>query len=193
MCNAAEIDLAAFHAGQRATLAAVYRRHVAAVERAASRYCRGVEAEGVTHDVFALIVERADVRQQFTGGNMQAWLCTIAARRAIDLLRRQRRWTLLDDPRSLEGKLEPVDEEQGLLHRDQLRWLEQGLRAFATEALPSLGPRLGQVFELRFVERVSQVEAARRLGLARSTLMEREQKLVGKLGRFLRRWRRRRR
>ena len=103
------MDLEGFYAGDRAVLTAVYRRHVARVERAVSRYCRGADAECVIHDVFLKVIERSEVRRQFTGGDLGAWLATIAARSAVDFLRRRRRWTLLDDPRSIEGQLEPVE------------------------------------------------------------------------------------
>lgn len=174
-----------FHAGGREVLTWVYREHVARVERAVSRYCRGVDAEGVVHEVFLMLIERPDVRKTFSGGDLGAWLATIAARRAIDHLRRQRRWTLLDDPRSLEGKLEPVDEEQGLIHRDQLARLEAALEGFAAEVLPELDERQASIFEQRYVQRRSQVEAAQRLGLARTTLIDGEQRLLRRLGPYL--------
>jgi RNA polymerase sigma factor (sigma-70 family) len=181
-----DMDLEGFYAGDRAVLTAVYRRHVARVERAVSRYCRGADAECVIHDLFLQIIERPEVRRQFTGGDLGAWLATIAARRAVDFLRRRRRWTLLDDPRSLEGDLEPVDDEQRLLHRDQVRHLEQALERFARQELPGLGERLAQIFELRFRQRVSQKEGARVLGIPRTTFIDREQRLMKQLGRFLR-------
>ena len=184
------IELEAFHAGDRAVLTAVYRRHVGAVERTISRYCRGAEAECVTHDVFLSLIERAEVRRSFTGGNMGAWLCTIAARKAIDHLRRRRRWLLMDGPRSLEGKLEPIDEEQSLLHRDQLDHVKQSLEAFSGQVLPKLNRKLAEVFRLRFTEGLSQTEAAQRLGVPRSTLGDREQRLLAHLTRFVCRYQR---
>jgi RNA polymerase sigma factor (sigma-70 family) len=179
------MDLEAFHAGAREVLARVYREHVGRVERAVSRYCRGVDAECVVHEVFLAVIERPEIRQQFTGGDLGAWLATMAGRRAIDHLRRRRRWTLLDDPRDLEGRLEPVDEEEGLLHRDQVAHLEAALQRFAAEVLPGLDRRLVPVFEQRYLQRRSQAEAARRLGLARTTLIDREQRLLRTLGPFL--------
>lgn len=181
-----EMDLEGFYAGDRAVLTAVYRRHVARVERAVSRYCRGADAECVIHEVFLKVIERAEVRRQFAGGDLGAWLATIAARSAVDFLRRRRRWTLLDDPRSIEGQLEPVDEEEGLLHRDQVRHLEQALERFARQKLPALGEPLAQIFEIRFRQRVSQKQGARLLGIPRTTFIDREQRLMKHLARFLR-------
>lgn len=180
-----EMDLERFYAGDRSVLAAVYRRHVARVERAVSRYCRGADAECVIHEVFLGVIERSEVRRQFTGGDMGAWLARIASRRAVDFLRRRRRWSLLDDPRSLEGELAPVDEEQGLLHRDQIKHLEQALERFARQVLPRLGEHLSQIFELRFRQHLSQKQGAGVLGIPRTTFIDREQRLMKHLGRFL--------
>jgi RNA polymerase sigma-70 factor, ECF subfamily len=182
-----EIDLQRFHAGERQTLTDVYRRHVGQVEGAVSCFCRGAEAECVVHEVFLRIVERPDVRRQFTGGDLGAWLSTIARRRAVDHLRRDRRWTLLDDPRSLEGQLPPLEEEEDLLHRDQLHHLDVALERFSAEVLPGLDARLAEVFCLRYQQHLSQIDAARRLELPRGTLIDREQRLMRELGRFLRR------
>lgn len=180
------IDLERFYAGEQETLAAIYRAHAAAVERAVSCYCRGALAECVVHEVFVRLVERESVRRQFQGGDLGAWLSTIARHRAIDALRRERRFTLLDDPRSLEGKLPPVEEEASLLDRDQARRLEQALARFELEVLPGLREPLAEVYRLRFRERRSQAEAARQAGIPRVTFLEREQKLMQALSRFLR-------
>jgi RNA polymerase sigma-70 factor (ECF subfamily) len=179
------LDLERFHAGDRETLAAVYRTHVAAVERAVSCYCRGPAAECVVHEVFAMLIEREDTRRQFRGGDLGAWLATIARHRAVDLLRRERRVSLLDDPRSLEGMLPPVEEEEGLLHRDQVRQLELALAEFEAQLLPALDARLAEAYRLRIGARLPQTEAARRAGVARATFVEREQRMLRALGRFL--------
>ncbi len=184
--SAQALDLERFHAGDRATLEAVYRAHVAEVERAASGYCRGALAECVVHEVFAMLIAREEVRRQFQGGDLGAWLRTIARHRALDALRRERRLTLCDDPRWLEGALPPVDEEESLLARDQAQRLEAVLRRFEAEVLPSLCAPLAEVYRLRFGERRSQAEAARLAGVARATFGEREQKLLAALARFLR-------
>jgi RNA polymerase sigma factor (sigma-70 family) len=180
-------DLEGFHAGDRHVLEQIYRRHVGRVERAVSRYCRGVDAECVVHEVFLSLIERAEVRRQFTGGDLGGWLATIGARRAVDYLRKSKRMTAIDDPRSLEGKLEPIDEEAQLLQEDQARHLRAALDRFQAEHLEGLGPKLAQVFSLRFCEQLSQSEAARRLGIPRTTLIEREGRLLKRLGRFLQR------
>ena len=97
----------------------------------------------------------------------------------------RRRWLLMDGPRSLEGKLEPIDDEQSLLHRDQLDHVKQSLEAFSGQVLPKLNRKLADVFRLRFTEGLSQTEAAQRLGVPRSTLGDREQRLLAHLNRFV--------
>jgi len=179
-------DLEAFHAGVREVLEQVYREHLMRVERTVRRYCRGAEAECVIHDVFLAVVERPEVRQSFKGGDLGAWLATLAARRALDRLRRERRVTL-QDPASLEGALEPVEEEASLLERDRARRLAAELERFAAEQLPGLDRRLAQVFDLRIVRRMSHMEAAAELGIPRTTLIDREGRLMKTLGHFLRR------
>ena len=185
----AATDLARFHAGDREEIARVYRQHVARVERAVSRYLRGSDAECVVHDLFVALLEREDLRRQFGGGEIGAWLATIAAHRAIDRVRQRRRFTLFDDPSSLDGALEPVEEEESLLDRDQRRQIRAALARFAELELPRIDRDggLGELLRLRFEEGRTQVEAAAALGLPRTTLIEREQRLMRHLARFFRR------
>lgn len=181
-------NLRGFHAGEREVLREVYGAHVGRVERSVSRYCRGADAECVVHEVFLSLLERREVRERFTGGDLGAWLATMAGRRALDFLRRRRRWTLLDDPRSLEGRLEPVAEEEALLHEDQVRRLNEAMEQFSTEVLPRCGEGLARVFDARFRCWLDQTEAARKLGIPRTTLIHREQRLLRRLGPFLKRF-----
>lgn len=183
-------ELEAFYRGDRDVLTRVYRGTVGAVEGAVMRYCRGPDAESVVHDVYLRLVEREDVRRKFDGRKLTTWLCTSARNRAIDLLRRQRRVSYFGDATSFEGKLEPLeslgalDPEQALIQRDVLAKLRAALDAFEADELPPLGDKIAAIYALRIrPERVSQVEAARRLGIPRGTLIERERKLIGRLSR----------
>jgi len=187
MADQDDIDLQAFHAGGRGVLTAVYRKHVDEVEGTVSRYCRGADAECVTHELFLSIVEKQGLRQQFQGGDLGAWLRTLGARRAIDHLRRRKRTPLLFDPGSMEGRLEPVGEEQGILDRDQARQLHAALGRFASEEAPDLDERTAGVFRLRFQEQITQKAAALRLGIPRSTFISYERRLMKRLGAYLRR------
>lgn len=144
-----EFELEDFYAGSPSALTTIYRSYISKVERAVSCYCRRVEAECVVHDVFLNLIERPEVRRQFTGGDMGAWLSTMAKYRAIEALRRSKKWLLLDDPQSLEGHLPPLNDEEGMLHKDQIQCLQKALNRFAAEELPKLGEKLSQVYELR--------------------------------------------
>ncbi len=115
---------------------------------------------------------------------MRAWLITIAKRRAIDALRRNKKWHLLDDPRSIEGHLPPLNQEESLLHQGQIQSLQTVMNKFAVEELPQLSPQLSQVYELRFKEGQSQKESSRRLNISRATCINREQRLMKRLDRF---------
>jgi RNA polymerase sigma factor (sigma-70 family) len=184
MAEPPAIDAAAFRAGERGVLAEVYHRHLARVERAVSRYCRGAEAECVVHDLFLDIIERPELRARFEQGDLGAWLATLARRRALDHLRRQRRFRLLDD-QALDGALEPVEPEGSLLERDRARRLAEALERFAGLELPRLDRRLADVFQARFVERRNQLAAAAALGIPRTTLVDREARLMRRLRPFL--------
>ena len=111
----------------------------------------------------------------------------MATRRAIDLLRRRRRCSLLDDPCSLEGRLEPIQDEERLLARDQEEHLKRALELFSRERLPRLDQRLASVFRLRFQRHLSQKAAARELEIPRSTFINLERRLMKQLGAYLRR------
>lgn len=180
-----EMDLESFYAGETSVLADVYRRNVARVERAVSRYCRGVDAENVIHDVFLSIIEKPDIRRQYKGGDIGAWLSTMAMKRAIDYLRSKRRWTLLDEHTSIEGSMEPIDEEGSILHRDQRERLQEALASFAEEVLPTLDENLARIYELRIQEQHTPAEAVQALGIPRTTFISREQKLMDRLIRYV--------
>jgi RNA polymerase sigma-70 factor (ECF subfamily) len=182
-----EVDLRRFHDGDRATLEHVYRAHYDRVRHAVGRYCRGTDVDTLIHEVFLMVIDRAAVRRSFKGGDLGAWLATIAANKAVDYLRRQRRHVqLTQDRRSLTAALPPLHPEDGFVHEDQLRELRQALRDFEREVVPQLKRSLVRVFEARFVRHLSQTEAAAELGIARTTLLDRERRLLRKLGPFLR-------
>jgi RNA polymerase sigma factor (sigma-70 family) len=179
------IDLAGFYAGDRQILTQVYRAHVRTVERAVMRYCRGVDAECIVHDVFLSVVEKKAVRENFKGGKMGAWLATIAANRALDHLRRTKRRAAVDQPCSDSGELPAGDEEERLLHRDQMAHLSAAMDSFSEQVLPQLPAQLGEVFELRFRQHLPQIQAAKTAGIARTTFIDREQRLMKPLGRWI--------
>jgi len=169
--------LARFHTGDRATLGAVYQEHFDSVHAAASRVLPSVDAETVTQEVFLRMVEDAEFRAKFTGGALRAWLCTIARNRAIDVLRRQKKIDLVDDE-GLEALAGSAEQDATLeRHRAQ-----QVIGRFRREVLPE---KWRAVFEARFMRQLSQREAAREIGITRTTLAYQELRVRGLLEKFL--------
>ena len=167
--------LAAFHAGDRGVLETCYRDHFAAALGAARRVLRDVDAETVTHEVFLRLLSEPKVRESFRGGNLGAWLVQVATRAAIDHYRRLRRET------------EPVDDHTAAANSDP-RSADDELEAkmlverFVDEHLP---PQWRGVFEVRFLRQLPQRDAARELGMHRTTLVYQEQRIRALLERFL--------
>ncbi|MCA9666778.1 MAG: sigma-70 family RNA polymerase sigma factor [Myxococcales bacterium] len=179
-------ELEAFYRGDRALLTRIYRDTVAQVERRVFRYCHGADAESVVQETYLRIVEREEVRRSFTGGNLAAWLGTMAKNRAIDFVKRHGRLRFYSEARALENELEAVDVERALLDRDELQALLRALDAFERDVLPGLGEDAARLYALRVrPERISQLDAARRLGIKRTTLIGREQRLMQRLARFV--------
>jgi RNA polymerase sigma-70 factor (ECF subfamily) len=169
--------LARFHAGDRATLGAVYQEHFDSVHAAASRLLPSVDAETVTQEVFLRMVEETEFRAHFSGGALRAWLCTVARNRAIDVLRRQKRVDLVDD-QNLEA-LAGAAEQDTMLERFRAQAI---IGRFRREVLPA---KWRAVFEARFIRQLSQREAATEVGVTRTTLAYQEMRVRGLLERFL--------
>lgn len=169
----AEADrwLAAFRAGDRAILEACYRAHYTKVSAAAARVLRDVDAETVTHEVFFRLLSDAQMRASFRGGNIGGWLATIAQRAAIDMLRRLRREQGLpeDSGASLDGR-DPSDEHRA---NDEVE-AKMLVERFQREVLPA---KYRALFDARFLRQLPQREAARELGIERSTLAYQEQRV----------------
>jgi RNA polymerase sigma-70 factor (ECF subfamily) len=172
--------LSAFHAGERWALEECYREHASKVAAAARRLLGGVDAETILHDVFYRLLSSAKMRASFQGGNIGAWLTQVATRSAIDDLRRRRRETspLEEDGREIEsvareGERRDADEE---LEAKML------VERFRKERLP---PEWESLFDARFLRQLPQRDAARELGIPRSTLVYQEQRIRALLQRFL--------
>jgi RNA polymerase sigma factor (sigma-70 family) len=167
--GASGIDLAAFHAGREAAIREIYVVHGAALMREARRYAGPAEAEAVVHDVFVELLRNRELRGQFIGGALLAWLRQIARLKALEHLRRARRQPPaepLAQARSGEDDLEARD----LLARFQAACVPEAQQRF---------------FGLRFLTRQTQVEIAAQLGIPRSTLEGWEHRLREKLRAFV--------
>jgi RNA polymerase sigma-70 factor (ECF subfamily) len=163
-----------FHAGDRALLEACYRDHYAAVERAVGQVLVGADRDTVVHEVFFRVLSSGPFRQNFRGGTFRAWLTTAARNQAIDHYRRWRR----------EGDLEeapPVspDAETDWQSQADARLL---VERFRKEQLPA---KWAAVFEARFLRQLNQRDAARELGMSRTTLAYQEMRIRSLLERFL--------
>jgi RNA polymerase sigma-70 factor, ECF subfamily len=171
--------LADFHSGDRAVLEQCYRDHCSRVLRAVGRLLSGADAETVTHEVFYRLLSNSKLRENFHGGNFDAWLTLVATNSARDYLRRIRREQPeldADSPpdahRSDPPPPNPTDEVEAKLLVDRFR----------AERLP---PEWANVFEARFLRQLPQRQAAESLGMHRTTLVYQEQRIRALLRDFL--------
>ncbi len=165
--------LARFHAGARETLAECYEQNYEYIDHSVAALLSGFDRETVVQDVFLSMVESRSFRENFHGGSMRAWLCTIARRRAIDHARRLGRELPLDED---EGtRLAWNQGSRSTPEDDALRAESDALvRRFRAEVLR---PDWEPVFDTRFIQRLSQRDAARELGVSRTTLAYREARI----------------
>jgi RNA polymerase sigma-70 factor (ECF subfamily) len=172
------IWLERFHAGDRDVLEACYREHFRTVGQAVGQVLRSADRETVVHDVFVDLLANATLRRGFVGGAFATWIGVVARNRAIDYWRRYRREGTLDEAVS---KIAPSDSAERMEDDVGARLL---IAQFRTDVLPA---KWDTVFEHRFLLGLDQREAARRLGISRTTLAYREAQVRRLLGRFVRR------
>jgi RNA polymerase sigma-70 factor, ECF subfamily len=171
--------IARFHRGERDALARCYEEGFTAVDAAVGRFVQGADRETLVHEVFAKLIAEQGAREGFSGGSMRAWLATIGRNRAIDFVRRRTREDLVDPGTAadLAGGVDAPDpwqaEARALVDR------------FRRERLPEKWRR---VFEARFLRQLSQREAARALGITRTTLAYQELRVRALLRDFFLGW-----
>jgi RNA polymerase sigma-70 factor (ECF subfamily) len=166
--------LAAFHRGDRRALARCYEEHLRTVNWAVGQVLQGVDRENVVHDVFCRLLAREELRRNFGGGNFGAWLITVARRQAIDYRRRR-------------DHEQPAGAEVAALREAEPPVVEETvhLRALADRFRRVLPARWEPVFRARFLEQLDQREAARRLGMRRTTLAYQELQIRRLLRKFV--------
>ncbi|HVH47206.1 MAG TPA: sigma-70 family RNA polymerase sigma factor [Labilithrix sp.] len=166
------MDLADFHRGTPAALDRCYREHFDDVGRAVGRVLQNADKEAVIHQVFYRLVSDARLRANFQGGNFAAWITVIARNEAIDFRRRHER------ERSFMADEEPKQAAPDDDERDARLLVERFVREHLSEKLHPL-------FEARFLRQLSQREAAKVLGMHRTTLVYQEEQIRLLLREFL--------
>jgi RNA polymerase sigma factor (sigma-70 family) len=161
---------ASFRRGDREVMESVYRTTFEAVRRTAGRVLREpADCDSIVQQVYADLVASRKLRETYAGGDLGAWLGAIARHRALDFARRERR--LID----LSAAGEPS------VTADPLVEFRQELARFAA----TLDPQRREVLELRFLAGLTQMEAAARLGMPRSTLEDWERQIKRRLEAYL--------
>jgi RNA polymerase sigma-70 factor (ECF subfamily) len=170
--------LVAFHAGDRAAMAQCYRDHAKTVANAVGRMLSAADSETVTHEVFYRLLSDARLRANFQGGNFSAWITRVATHSAIDYLRRYRR-----EQSEFSGAGETdVDARAPARRVDDEVHAKVLVERFCRDCLP---PEWAGVFDARFLRQVTQRDAARELGIRRTTLVYQELRIRRLLTRFL--------
>ena len=154
-----------------------YRETHETVDAAVGRVLRGADRDTVVHDLYFRLLSKPELRQNFTGGSIRSWLATLAHNLAVDFWRRYRRETSIEE-RSTPPLIDPMSRRM-----EERAELNLFVERFKRDGLPK---GLWPLFQARFMERLDQREAARRLGMHRTTLAYRELRVRGFLRAFLR-------
>jgi RNA polymerase sigma-70 factor (ECF subfamily) len=112
------------------------------------------------------------MRVKFVGGDLGAWLGRVATNQAIDHRRRYAR----EESLSPGLAAPPPDDAPERLSAQLV------IERFRRERLPA---KWARVFESRFIAQLGQREAARALGMNRTTLMYQEHRIRALLRRFV--------
>jgi RNA polymerase sigma-70 factor (ECF subfamily) len=164
-----------FHAGTSEAMRQCYAEHFASVEHAVARVLHGADKETVVHEVFFRLLSEPALRLTFRGGSLRAWIATIARNAAVDYWRRQQH----ERP---SGSAEDVLADMP----DMCRFDARVEARVMIERFRSIVPaKWRDVFEVRFVQQLDQSEAARLLGVHRTTLLYQEYRVRKLLQKFL--------
>jgi RNA polymerase sigma-70 factor (ECF subfamily) len=167
--------LASFHRADRATMEACYREHHATVTRAVGSILTGADQETVVQEVFLRLLSNEQMRRTFAGGSIGAWLGRVARNLAVDYWRRHR----LESEHDGE---EPPDAHLAAARQEAETDARLLVDRFRREKLPA---QWVPVFEARFLQQLSQREAARALGVFRTTLAYQELRIRQLMNEFL--------
>ncbi len=169
-----------FHDGAPAAVEDVYRQHFPQVLATVRRFLSGADAETVTHEVFCRLLANEDLRRNFQGGSLRAWLVRVATNAALDHLRRIR----LERPEgpsghALASDLAPEQAQASCADAVEAKVL---IERFRRDHLP---PEWSGVFDARFLRQLPQRDAAAELGMRRTTLAYQEHRIRALLRAFL--------
>jgi len=144
-----------FLRGDKDVIEEIYRATFEEVRRAAGSVLHEpADRDAVVHEVYLELLSSRELRESHRGGQMGAWLGAIARHQALDFARRESRLTDLSAVDEISAKADPVAD----LRRELVR--------FAAK----LDPERQRLIQLRYIEGVTQMEAAAILGKPRSTL-----------------------
>lgn len=169
--------LDAFHAGDRACMAAIYEQQFDVVDRVVGGILSAADRENLVHEVFFRLLSDEALRREFQGGSLSSWLRVMARNQALDHVRRRR----LEVPLSQHTPTR----QNGLSIEDRLEQrthVRLTLDRFRTQVLPAKWER---VFVARFLEQQDQPTAARSLHMRRTTLAYQEYRIRRLLERFV--------
>jgi RNA polymerase sigma-70 factor (ECF subfamily) len=144
------------------SLEAIFREHHGAVYRAAYRITgNAADAEDVLQTVFTRLLRREE--QPDLSNSAGSYLHRAAVNAALDLMRRRKRARAVDLDEVGE---QLVDEDAGPERRRGSREIAVRVR----EALGRLSPRQAEIFSLRYLEGLGNLEIATMLGSSQTSI-----------------------
>lgn len=148
--------------GALQSLEAIFREHHGAVYRAAYRITgNAADAEDVLQTVFTRLLRREE--QPDLSNSAGSYLHRAAVNAALDLMRRRKRARAVDIDDVGE---QIVDEDAGPERRRGSREIARRVR----EALSSLSPRQAEIFSLRYLDGLGNLEIAKMLGSSQTSI-----------------------
>jgi len=148
--------------GALQSLEAIFREHHGAVYRAAYRVTgNAADAEDVLQTVFTRLLRREE--QPDLSNSAGSYLHRAAVNAALDLMRRRKRARAVDIDDVSE---QIVDEDAGPERRRGSREIARRVR----EALSRLSPRQAEIFSLRYLDGLGNLEIAKMLGSSQTSI-----------------------
>jgi RNA polymerase sigma factor (sigma-70 family) len=144
-----------FLRGDKDVIEEIYRATFEDVRRAAGTVLHEpADRDAVVHEVYLQLMSSRPLRESHRGGQMSAWLGAIARHQALDFARRESRLVDISTIEQAPAKVDPLED----LRREIVRFAAR------------LDPERQRLIQLRYVEGMTQMEAAAVLGKPRSTL-----------------------